>query len=143
MQRFDIGRGCALSHPSVEADDGFGRQSHTGLGMEDGSIRPLDGCGAFAMAGAARRGDGLVSGCHAKDSIVTCPNRADGVHDCTGKDTRCACGWKMKVPRFGFSLDVHDNKTRSSAVDDGFMCDSADMIADALECAARKLRELR
>lgn len=74
---------------------------------------------------------------------MKCPHRDDGVHDCTGKDATCACGYTMVVPRFGFSLDVHDNKTRCSAVADGFMTDSADMIATALERAAKRLRERR
>jgi hypothetical protein len=74
---------------------------------------------------------------------MKCPQRADGVHDCTGQDQTCGCGYKPIVSRFGFSLDVYDNKTRGTAVDDGFMTDDVGVIVDALESAIKRLRELR
>ena len=70
---------------------------------------------------------------------MACPNRADGVHVLTGWEA-CSCGYTLTVPRFGFSLDVHDNQTHKE-LSEGFMSDNADVIAAALERVADRLRD--
>lgn len=62
------------------------------------------------------------------------------VHDCTGPDLTCQCGYRLQIARFAFNVSVYDNATKQPIVDLCFMTDHSAVIADALETAARKIR---
>jgi hypothetical protein len=61
------------------------------------------------------------------------------VHDCTGPDMRCPCGYVFTVPRFSVSFDVWDNDTKRHLVDDIFSTDAIGAAVSALRRAADKL----
>ncbi len=64
------------------------------------------------------------------------------VHDCTGPDMTCPCGWKFTVPRFNFTLEVWDNKTKRSIVDEMFSTDGLYTIASAIRDRLEELEEM-
>ncbi len=66
---------------------------------------------------------------------------SEHIHDCTGPDMRCACGFVFTVPRFSVSFDFYDNKTHKS-LSDGFSCDAASRAAEALREAATKIEQM-
>jgi len=65
--------------------------------------------------------------------------RNEHIHDCTGPDSRCVCGYVFKVARFMVSIDVFDNEAKGELVNDHFGTDSAWGVARALRRAAEKL----
>jgi hypothetical protein len=65
----------------------------------------------------------------------------DHVHDCTGPDMRCPCGYQFRVSRFSVDFSVYDNTTKVELVSDGFNCDDIAVAIAALRCAAEKLME--
>ena len=66
----------------------------------------------------------------------------DHVHDCTGPDARCPCGYVFRVPPICVSIEVFDR--RKELVSEGFNCDTVDGAIIALRRAADRLeREYR
>ena len=65
------------------------------------------------------------------------------VHDCTGPDMRCPCGFVFRAGRFVFSLEVYDNQTNKSVVDDGFNTDQVSTVRSALRDAIERLGHLK
>lgn len=61
------------------------------------------------------------------------------VHDCTGPDFTCLCGFKFTVPRFCFSFDVYDNEEKRTIVSSVGNVDSSGEVARLLREAADKL----
>jgi hypothetical protein len=61
------------------------------------------------------------------------------VHDCTGPDQTCPCGYKLTFPRFVVSLDVYDNQTKTQLVNECFSSDDVTTAVDAMEDAIEKL----
>jgi hypothetical protein len=59
------------------------------------------------------------------------------IHDCTGPDATCPCGYKFTVPPISVSIEVHDG--RVVLIDECFNCTSIHSAIDALERAVRKL----
>jgi hypothetical protein len=70
---------------------------------------------------------------------MNCPIEGrNGVHDCTGADLCCPCGYKPSFPRFNFDITIYDrNEVMTS---DGFGTDCQEVIAGRLEGIARTLR---
>lgn len=62
------------------------------------------------------------------------------VHDCTGPDGICPCGYKLHIPRFSFSVEVYDNETKSHILNETFMCDDLGVIEGGLEDALGAVR---
>lgn len=63
------------------------------------------------------------------------------VHDCTGPDMRCPCGYVFTTPRYALSFDVYDNNVKRTIVEDCFNCDDLTTIVSALEEAIEKLEQ--
>lgn len=61
------------------------------------------------------------------------------VHDCTGPDMTCHCGWKFSVPRFAVTIEVYDNQTKQSLINECFMTDDVTAASYALDAAVTKL----
>lgn len=61
------------------------------------------------------------------------------VHDCTGPDGRCHCGYKLTVPRFAVDVSIYDNDTKAHVVNECFMCDDIDVAIGAMEDAIAKV----
>ncbi len=68
---------------------------------------------------------------------------SEHIHDCTGPELTCPCGFRFTVERFQVSFDVYDNKTKQSLIDDCFGTDAIGTVADALRRAADKLERGR
>lgn len=64
------------------------------------------------------------------------------VHDCTGPDQTCPCGFKIATPRFSLSIEVYDNKRWSAVVNEIFSTDSIWAVIDGLTEAAEVLEKL-
>lgn len=58
------------------------------------------------------------------------------VHDCTGADATCPCGYKLTVPRFAVDISIYDNDTKRHVVNECFMSDDLDTAVEAFETAA-------
>lgn len=68
---------------------------------------------------------------------------AKHVHDCTGPDSTCPCGYRFTVPRFGFSLKIWDNNTpgrEKGVINESFMSDDPEGMIRALEGVLHNLR---
>jgi hypothetical protein len=61
----------------------------------------------------------------------------DHIHDCTGTDWRCPCGYAFTVPSICVSIEVSDGSVE--LVNEGFNTNSIDMAIAALRKAADKL----
>lgn len=59
------------------------------------------------------------------------------VHDCTGPDATCPCGYVFRVPPICFSLEVHNKRT--ALVDQHFNCEDVRPVIEALRQAADRL----
>lgn len=59
------------------------------------------------------------------------------VHNCTGPDGRCPCGYVFTVPSICVSIEVFDG--RKELVNEGFNTNSIHMAIAALRKAADKL----
>ena len=59
------------------------------------------------------------------------------VHDCTGPDRRCPCGFVFRVPPISVSIDVANGSTQ--LVNEMFNCDDIEAAIDALRDAADRL----
>ncbi len=69
---------------------------------------------------------------------------ADHVHDCTGPDMTCPCGYKFTVARFCVTIDVYDNLTKTQLVNEGGNVEQAHDVNTMLSRAADAvLREAR
>lgn len=67
-----------------------------------------------------------------------CPLREDGVHQ-LGVETSCKCGFVLTIPRFHFSVEIHDNGTRQDLAEEGFSCSDIATIKEKLREIADKL----
>jgi hypothetical protein len=63
------------------------------------------------------------------------------VHDCTGHDATCACGFVFKVLPICVSIEISDG--HKVLISDGFNCNSIDVAIAALEKSAKQLARLR
>lgn len=63
----------------------------------------------------------------------------DHVHDCTGPDATCPCGYVFRVPPISVSIEVFDRSTE--LVNEVFNCETVDAAIDALRQAADELEE--
>lgn len=61
------------------------------------------------------------------------------IHDLTGPDMRCACGFVFRAGRFCFSIDIYDNQTKQQLVNDGFNCEDIGAVVSALEAIIERL----
>jgi hypothetical protein len=61
------------------------------------------------------------------------------IHDCTGPDATCQCGYKLRIERYAVSFDVYDNETKRYIVNSCFMTDQHFTVAAELRRAADKL----
>lgn len=61
----------------------------------------------------------------------------DHIHDCTGLDQTCPCGYRFTVPPISVSIDVMNG--RDVIISEGFSCDHYGTVAAALREAADKL----
>jgi hypothetical protein len=64
------------------------------------------------------------------------------VHDCTGPDMRCPCGFVFRIPPISVSFEVYDSRRKvkqRTVLSDAFNCDSFDVVIDALRRAASRL----
>ena len=59
------------------------------------------------------------------------------VHDCTGSDMRCPCGWVFRVPPISVSIEIMDRRT--VLISTIFNCETVDGAIDALRRAADRL----
>ena len=66
---------------------------------------------------------------------MSCPNREDGVHDCTGVGQRCACGYQFTVPPISVSIEIFNRSI--TVYDDHFNCDTLDVAISGLREALR------
>lgn len=64
------------------------------------------------------------------------------IHDCTGPDATCPCGYVFSVPRFHVLIEVHDGKTDQVLINEAFNCDSISLVLGALYGAAYKLERI-
>jgi hypothetical protein len=62
------------------------------------------------------------------------------IHDCTGPDQRCPCGYVFRVPRYCVSIEVSDGK--ETLVEKGFNCDALSVVISALRDAANRLERI-
>ena len=60
------------------------------------------------------------------------------VHDCTGPDMTCQCGYAFRVPPICVSIEVTNRS--SVVVSDGFNCETLAGAIGGLERAIRKLK---
>jgi hypothetical protein len=67
---------------------------------------------------------------------MTCPSRADGIHDLT-KSRTCACGWKLEIQPICVSIDVFDRN--DELISESFNCSDIGAAIRALRNAADKL----
>lgn len=65
---------------------------------------------------------------------------ATHVHDCTGPGMTCPCGFKFTVPRYMVTVEVYDNDTKTSLVNEAFNCDHIGVAINALEDAIEEIR---
>ncbi len=63
----------------------------------------------------------------------------DHVHDCTGPDMTCHCGFTFRVPRYCVSISVYDGETQQQLVEDGFNTDHITAVTAALQRAVRSV----
>jgi len=70
---------------------------------------------------------------------MSCPLRTDGVHY-FGTNTVCACGYTLAIPRFVFSIEIHDNDTHEDLANEGFSCSHIETVKEKLLQIAEKLR---
>lgn len=67
---------------------------------------------------------------------------SDGhIHDCTGPEMRCPCGYVFRVPPVSVSIEVFHR--REALVNEGFNCETVDGAISALELAIETLRGTR
>lgn len=64
---------------------------------------------------------------------------SDHVHDCTGIDARCPCGYVFTVPPICVSIEVYDQGR--TLVNEAFNCSSLTAVIEAFEEAIRTLKE--
>lgn len=57
------------------------------------------------------------------------------IHNCTGPDATCPCGYKFTVPRFAVSIEVYDNATKKPVLDEAFSCSALSAVLGALHDA--------
>lgn len=62
------------------------------------------------------------------------------VHDCTGPDLTCPCGYVFRVPPVCVGISVTNG--RKLLVDDGFNCETVDGAIAALRRSADALEEM-
>lgn len=62
---------------------------------------------------------------------------ADHVHDCTGPDFTCPCGYVFSVPGICVSIEVFDGDR--TLVNEGFNCSDVSAAISALRSAADRL----
>lgn len=65
---------------------------------------------------------------------------APHVHDCTGPDMRCPCGYVFSVPPISVSIEVFNH--RDELVNEVFNCSDIDAAIEALRRAADRLEGL-
>lgn len=61
------------------------------------------------------------------------PEEPHHIHDCTGPDATCPCGYVFRVPPISFSVTVHDGNLE--LINDGFHCEHVSPVV-------AKLREI-
>jgi len=59
------------------------------------------------------------------------------VHDCTGPDMTCPCGYQLVIPPVCVSIEITDGP--ETVFSDGFNCDTLSGAIDALRLAAETL----
>lgn len=62
------------------------------------------------------------------------------VHDCTGPDMTCPCGYRHRVPPISYSIEVFDRRTE--LVNDCFNCEDISVVIEELHRVIRKLEAL-
>ncbi len=62
---------------------------------------------------------------------------SDHVHDCSGPDLTCPCGFKLTIPPICFSLHVMNGD--KTLIDESFNCSGIYSVIEALRDAAKKL----
>jgi hypothetical protein len=65
---------------------------------------------------------------------------ADHVHDCTGPDMRCHCGFVFTVPRYSMSLEVFDGQ--KVLANHGFSTDGIRLVIATLREEANRLEAI-
>lgn len=73
-------------------------------------------------------------------SATTLPE-TDHVHDCTGADRRCPCGFVLRIPPVCVSIEVTEGL--STVFIEGFNCDTIGGAIDGLQAAIARLRTYR
>jgi hypothetical protein len=63
------------------------------------------------------------------------------IHDCTGPDARCPCGFVFRVPPIYFSLSVFNG--RAELIESHFNCETVAGVIAALRRAADRLERIR
>lgn len=63
------------------------------------------------------------------------------VHDCTGLDMACPCGFVFRVARIYVSIEVFDNDTKVALASEHFNCETSSTAIAALERAVARLRQ--
>lgn len=63
------------------------------------------------------------------------------VHDCTGPDSQCPCGYVFTVPQICVSIEVFDRNVE--LVNEGFNTNSLHVAANALRKAADTLERAK
>jgi hypothetical protein len=61
------------------------------------------------------------------------------IHDCTGPEATCPCGYVFTTPRFVVSIEVHDNKAKRQIINEGFSTDGRATVIATLRDAIAKL----
>lgn len=64
---------------------------------------------------------------------------SEHIHDCTGPDQTCECGWKFQVPRYSVGIEIFDNQAKGMLAIEGFSTGSIDRVIGALRNLADKL----
>lgn len=59
------------------------------------------------------------------------------IHDCTGADMKCPCGYVFRVPRICVAIEVCDEGVL--LINEGFNCDTLTGAIAALRAAADEL----
>jgi len=62
------------------------------------------------------------------------------VHDCTGPDMTCPCGYVFSVPPVCVSIEITDGG--KTLISEGFNCSTIEVAIEALRDAADKLDAL-
>ena len=63
---------------------------------------------------------------------------ANHVHDCTGPDARCPCGWKFTVPPVW--AQIENGRDREALLAEAFNCETVEAAIEFIEGYLKRLK---